>query len=431
MTDADPAGEIEALLQRGIGLDALSIGPSMIALAVRTRMKKRGVKTIADYSALVAASETEFQGLVEEIVVPETWFFRDVEAFNVLGAWAMNEWLPAHPYGTLRVISMPCSTGEEPYSIAMALLDAGFASERFCVEAVDISVAALDKARNAVYSRNSFRSQRNEFRDAYFKKSGTGWRLDEQICRQVQFRQTNVLDESFAHKGSEMDVVFCRNLMIYFDAASRSRLMAKITGTLSPEGLLFLGHAEGGIAREFGFEPLPKSMVFAFRKSKGKQADAPAPPRRTSLSKPAVRTELKPVILPLKAPIPSPRAKAKPAAAPVPAPASADVLLTQAEKWADAGQFDAARAECETCLRVHGPSSRTYYLLGLIEDAANQATQAEVFYRKTLYMEPDHYEALFHLSLLANKTGDLKTARQLEQRARRAQAKSTVKTKAS
>ena len=255
--------------------------------------------------------------------------------------------------------------------------------------------------------------------------------MDEQICRQVQFRQTNVLDESFAHKGSEMDVVFCRNLMIYFDAASRSRLMAKITGTLSPEGLLFLGHAEGGIAREFGFEPLPKSMVFAFRKSKGKQADAPAPPRRTSLSKPAVRTELKPVILPLKAPFPSPRAKAKPAAAPVPAPASADVLLTQAEKWADAGQFDAARAECETCLRVHGPSSRTYYLLGLIEDAANQATQAEVFYRKTLYMEPDHYEALFHLSLLANKTGDLKTARQLEQRARRAQAKSTVKTKAS
>ena len=112
MTDADPAGEIEALLQRGIGLDALSIGPSMIALAVRTRMKKRGVKTIADYSALVAASETEFQGLVEEIVVPETWFFRDVEAFNVLGAWAMNEWLPAHPYGTLRVISMPCSSGE-------------------------------------------------------------------------------------------------------------------------------------------------------------------------------------------------------------------------------------------------------------------------------------------------------------------------------
>jgi len=425
MTDADPAREIEALLQRGIGLDVLSIGPSMVALAVRTRMKKRGTKSTTDYAALVAASETEFQALVEELVVPETWFFRDPEAFAVLGEWAVNEWLPNHPYGILRAISMPCSSGEEPYSIAMALLDAGLPSERFCVEAVDISLAALDKARRAVYSRNSFRGQRDEFRDTYFKKSGTGWRLDEQICRQVQFRQANVLDEAFASKEGAMDVVFCRNLMIYLDGASRSRLMTKLGQILSPEGLLFLGHAEGGIAREFEFEPLPRSMVFAFRKSKAQPA--PASVRKTILSKPVVRPTLQPVILPLKTASPAPRAKAQPAVDPLPSPTSPDVLLTQAEQWADAGRFDAARAECETCLQAHGPSSRTYYLLGLIEDAANQATQAEAFYRKTLYMEPDHYEALFHLSLLAKKGGDAKTARQLEQRARRAQEKSKMK----
>jgi len=421
MTDADPAREIEALLQRGMGLDVLSIGHSLVALAVRTRMKKRATKSTADYAALVGASETEFQALVEEIVVPETWFFRDREAFTILGEWAANEWLPNHPYGVLRVISMPCSTGEEPFSIAMALLDAGLEPERFSVEAVDISLAALDKARRAVYSRNSFRGQRDEFRDTYFKKSGTGWQLDEEICRQVQFRQANVLDEAFDRKEGTMDVVFCRNLMIYFDGASRSRLMTKLGQMISPEGLLFLGHAEGGIAREFEFEPLPRSMVFAFRKSKAQPA--PASARKTILSKPVVRPTLQPVILPLKTASPAPRAKAQPAVDPLPSPTSPDVLLTQA----DAGRFDAARAECETCLQAHGPSSRTYYLLGLIEDAANQAAQAEAFYRKTLYMEPDHYEALFHLSLLAKKGGDAKTARQLEQRARRAQEKSKMK----
>ena len=390
-------------------------------------MKKRGTKSTADYAALVGASETEFQALVEEIVVPETWFFRDREAFTILGEWAANEWLPHHPYGVLRVISMPCSTGEEPFSIAKALLDAGLSPERFSVEAVDISLAALDKARRAVYSRNSFRGQRNEFRDTYFKKSGASWQLDGEICRQVQFRQANVLDEAFDRKEDTMDVVFCRNLMIYFDGASRSRLMTKLGQMLSPEGLLFLGHAEGGIAREFGFEPLPKSMVFAFRKSKGQPAATPAAARKAILSKPVVRPLLQPVILPIKPAPSAPRTKAKPAAYPLPAPASPDALLTQAEQWADTGRFDEARAACETCLREHGPSSRTYYLLGLIEDAANQTAKAEAFYRKTLYMEPDHNEALFQLSLLARKGGDAKTASQLEQRARRAQAKSKMK----
>ena len=430
MTEDNAAREIEALLQRGIGLNAQSVGPSLVALAVRSRMKKRGLKSIAEYAKLPGSSEAEFQALVEEIVVPETWFFRDREAFALLGEWAVKEWLPSHPYETLRVISMPCSTGEEPYSIAMALLDAGLAPERFSVEAVDISAEALAKARRAVYTHNAFRGQQNEFREIHFTKCREGWRLDEHICSQVQFQQTNVLDPAFARKEGDMDVIFCRNLMIYFDVTARARLMNKLSQMLAPDGLLFLGHAEGSISRDFGFEPLQRSMVFAFRKSK-KRADPP--PRKAATPKPAAKAlprlialPVKPIIPPRATVVPDSRAKATPATA----PASLETLLAQAEKWADAGRFDAARTECETCLQTHGPSSRVYYLLGLIEDAANQPAEAEAYYRKTLYMEPDHHEALFHLSLLARKGGDGKAARQFEERARRAQTKSAVKTKA-
>ena len=147
--------EIEARLNRVIGLDVHSLGSSLIALAVRTRMKKRGIVPVADYAALLEGSASEWQAFVEEIVVPETWFFRDRQPFFALSDWALREWLPNQPYNVLRILSSPCSTGEEPYSIVMALLDAGLAPERFAVEAVDISDVALAKARGHAASQLS------------------------------------------------------------------------------------------------------------------------------------------------------------------------------------------------------------------------------------------------------------------------------------
>lgn len=422
MNCADPAREIEAILSRGMGLDVRSIGASMVALAVHSRMKKRGIKKDAEYAGLAAASEAEFQALVEEIVVPETWFYRDRESFAVLGEWAAQEWLPTHPYDTLRLLSVPCSSGEEPYSIVMTLLEAGLPPERFSVEAVDISENALAKARRAVYSRNSFRGQPQEFRERYFQKTAEGWRLDEAVRSQVHFQQVNVLDPSFSRKEAGVDAIFCRNMLIYFDESSRTRLMTKLTAMLSPAGLLFLGHAEGSLGREFGFEPVPAPMAFAFRKMSPRAVAKPSPKRKPVAPpppQPVLRTLLPP-------PIPSP---AKPAPAAPPVTEAPETLLARAQKCADAGQFDAARAACETALRTHSASSHTYYLLALIEDAAGAEEEAEAFYRKTLYMEPDHYEALIQLSLLEQKRGDIKAARRLEERARRVRAKKEAQTR--
>lgn len=422
----DDAHEIEVLLNRGIGLDVQSVGSSMVGLAIRMRMKKRSIKDVADYTKLVADSEAEFQALVEEIVVPETWFFRDREAFALLGRLAAD-WVFSHNYGVLRILSAPCSTGEEPYSIVMALLEAGLAPERFSVEAVDISAAALGKARRGHYSRNSFRGQHLEFRDKYFHKSDGGWQLDETVMSQVRFAQSNVLEPSFVRKTETMDIIFCRNMMIYFDGSARARLMNRLSEMLAPEGQLFLGHAESGLAHDFGFEPIPSPMVFAFRKRQ-KRHEAPVSELKQPRAippKPVLKT-----VLPVKAlPIPLPKPKKQPVTS-IPTPASAptaETLLAGARKSADAGRISEARTECETCLKAHGPSVGAYYLLGLIEDADGKKTQAEEYYRKTLYLEPDHYEALFHLSLLAGQTGDAKAARQLQERARRAQAKATAK----
>jgi len=432
MTSDQASQEIEERLRQAIGLDIRSVGSSMVSLAVRTRMKKRGLRLVEEYAGVLAGSEAELQALVEEIVVPETWFFRDHQPFFALGEWALREWLPSHPFDVLRILSVPCSTGEEPFSIVMALLDAGLPPERFAVEAVDISEIALETARRGLYSRNAFRGLHLEYRDKYFAKTAKGWQLDEFVRRQVQFRHANVLDAAFARRESQLDVIFCRNLMIYFDEASRSRWMTQLHEMLVDQGRLFLGHAEGGIARSFGFEPLPLSMAFAFRKIEVHAAAPVRPLPKMPPLAPKTAIPLWQTVLSVPAVPPPRRAKAKPPQVPaVVVPASADTLLAQAKQLADAGRFEEARTQCEASLQAHGPCADTYYLLGLINDAAGNAAEAEAFYRKTLYLEPDHYETLFQLALLTKKGGNARAARQLQERARRAQSKSTAKTTAS
>src|SRR6185369_5176323 len=111
-----------------------------------------------------------------------------------LARMVYEEWLRTHPDGVLRVLSLPCSTGEEPYSVAMALLDAGFPAERFRVDALDISLRALAFARRGVFGRNSFRGGDLEFRERHFTAAGAGWQLGEVARQPVEFRQGNVLD---------------------------------------------------------------------------------------------------------------------------------------------------------------------------------------------------------------------------------------------
>ncbi len=420
--------DIEARLGRDIGLDVRSLGPNAVTSAVRSRMRQRGIQHDEEYAALLLAADTEMQELIEQIVVPETWFFRDRQPFLTLGRWAMDEWFPARSSGVLRLLSMPCASGEEPYSMVMSLLDAGAPPERFVVEGLDISAVALERARQAVYGRNSFRGHNLEFRDKYFHPAPDGWRLTEAVRQQVQFRQANVLAPALGEDAGTKDVVFCRNVLIYFDAPAQHRVMTTLDRLLSPDGLLFVGHAEAFVFRNFGFAPAGIPMAFAFRKC-GVKTPAPDGQRRHQLASgfapnPALAPgRLSPAIVrPMKTAAPAPQFVPPPKLE-VAAGADPHAELTEAHRLADAGCFEAALEKCAAHLKAHGPSGRAFYLLGLVNDAAGRTAEASDFYRKALYLEPDHYEALAQLSLLAQKSGDARVARQLQQRAKRAREK--------
>ena len=118
-----PQAAIVALLRHTIGLNPDAIGAEVIARAVRHRMAQCSTSDLQTYLDRIQTSEQELHALIDEVVVPETWFFRDQMPFAYLGRYVMAEWLPTHQHAVFRVLSLACSTGEEPYSIAMALLD--------------------------------------------------------------------------------------------------------------------------------------------------------------------------------------------------------------------------------------------------------------------------------------------------------------------
>lgn len=412
--------QIEQLLRQTIGLDANSVGFSAIERTVRLRMKALGLRQLGEYKNLLLRSPAEMDELIEAMVVTETWFFRDREPFQALVRLVFEEWLPAHPVSLLRILSLPCSTGEEPYSIAMSLLDAGLPPERFVIDAVDISARALAHAQRAVYGRNSFRGKDLAFRDRHFHPAREGYVLRPAVRERVHFFRGNVVEDHCLPPNAVYDFVFCRNLLIYLNRESQARVMARIEKALTPRGVCFVGAAELPLVLNLGFVSAQLPMAFACRKPgtlptarSRDQAQRAHPARRLPPLPPMPETP--PAAIPARMPPPPPTLGQQRRLGQSLAPGG----FALARQLADQGRLDDAAAVCETCLRLRGPCADGYYLLGLIHDARQNAAAAIELYRKALYLNPNHLEALLQLALLLQQQGDAEQAHPLLRRADR------------
>lgn len=408
--------EIENLLKQTIGLDAASIGSAAVARAVRDRLAVCGLSDTRAYCERVRASATELQELVEAVVVPETWFFRNGEAFTALARVAQEEWLPTQTQGVLRLLSLPCSTGEEPYSMVMALRDAGVPGNRFHVDALDISARALTYARQALYGGNSFRSADLGFRDRHFTTRGTVYRLADEVRQQVHFRQGNLFDAEGLPGAELYDAIFCRNLLIYFDRATQDRAIGVLARLLTKQGLLFVGPAETGLLLPHDFVSAKLPLAFAFRKQTA-TARAATPPATCPAKRASAQRRMTPPSAALK---PARARPATPVAAPRQSPPVEPATgIDEATRLADQGCLVEAAKACEEHLRTHGASASAFYLMGLVRDAAGNHLEAGGYYRKALYLDPHHREALAHLALLLEKQGDTAGAQVLRRRSQR------------
>ncbi|MFK0311386.1 CheR family methyltransferase [Pseudomonas sp. NPDC090233] len=402
-------------LQERIGLDVDSVGVPMVERALQQRCVAVNAVDLHDYWLRLQQSAEEQQALIEAVIVPETWFFRYPESFTALVGLAQKRLGELAGERPLRLLSLPCSTGEEPYSLAMALLDAGMNPASFHIDGIDISPNSVAKGVQAVYGRNSFRGSELAFRERHFHELDEGHALDARVREQVSLSVGNVLDPALGGRNGYYDFVFCRNLLIYFDVPTQQRVFEVLKGLTHETGVLFIGPAEGSLLARLGMRPLGIAQSFAYVRQ---PADAPAPPDIPRRSPSA------PVTIPPSRPVPAPASR--PArAAPVSAPATAQresesALLASIASQANAGESAQARASCQRYLQQFAPKAQVYYWLGLLSDTEGDARQALTHYRKALYLEPQHPEALLHLAMLLAAQGDEAGARRLQQRAARA-----------
>jgi chemotaxis protein methyltransferase CheR len=210
--------------------------------------RKWQLKTLGDVAAAVRnrADSGLVRAVVEAMTTNESFFFRDVKPFDQFKSFVLPHLVRARAAArSIRIWSAACSSGQEPYSLAMILSEqrAQLAGWRIDILATDLSTEILDKAQAGLYSQ--FEVQRGlpiQFLVKYFKQQGERWQIDPAIRSMVHFKQVNLLDDMAAL--GRFDVIFCRNVLIYFDQPTKTLVLDRLSRQMAPDGHLYLGGAE-------------------------------------------------------------------------------------------------------------------------------------------------------------------------------------------
>ena len=399
---------IDTLLRETLGLAVGSVGPRVIEAAVRARMAATGCDTEAGYLLRLRVDPAERGQLTEAVVVPETWFFRYPESFTQLVALVQSRRADLSPATPFRVLCVPCSTGEEPYSVALTLDRAGLTG-LFRVEAVDVSLKAVAATRAATYPATAFREAGPvPGRDAFTPLPGGRYGVPAAVSSAVHARVGNLAAPGFLAGEKPFDAIFCRNLFIYLTDEARRSAAARFRHLLAPGGRLFLGHAEALGLTDPRFRPDGPPQAFMFR-----VADAPPPEPTPSPPPPPPPPPTLPARLPPVLDLPTP--------ASLPTPVAPGDALSTARTRLDAGR--AADALDALTAHLHDvPTAHGYTLLGVAHSMLGRAAEAERAFTQALYLDPGHYDALVQLLALAQARGDAAGAANFRRRADKAHA---------
>lgn len=234
------------------------------------RLRETSARSFGDYLALLRAPDAvaELEHLINLFTVNETYFYREAHQFETLAYALLPEITARRPPGSrLRILSLPCATGEEPYSIALYLIQHWPALMAYQVEllAADIDTEALAAARAGIYNARAVERLPPPLLQSYFSPMADGgYRIDKSLREAVQFSHVNVTNPAQMRQFTDVDVLFCRNMLIYFDDSSRFETMRQFYQALSPGGFVCLGHSESmsRICGLFAVRAFGRSIVY-------------------------------------------------------------------------------------------------------------------------------------------------------------------------
>jgi len=234
------------------------------------RIKATGHNSFKSYFIFLRFESTgkELQNLVNSLTVNETYFFREEYQFQCMVNCMLPEIVSKKRAGDMiRIWSIPSSTGEESYSIAIYLLEYWKDIDKWDVEIIssDIDTQALEKAKRGIYSERSVQNLPKAILQKYFKCLGSGYyQICEELRNSVEFTRVNIVDTKETKRYRGFDIVFCRNLLIYFDDLSRKIAVENLFDAMNPGGFICLGHSESmsRISPIFKVRKFPEAIVY-------------------------------------------------------------------------------------------------------------------------------------------------------------------------
>lgn len=410
-----------------------------LRISLVTRATRLEVTELADYLRMLQTSQTEFNELLNLITVNETSFFRFPQQFEALKNRVLPEILEGKlaTNRQLRIWSAGCSTGEEPYSIGMAMLESGVEGLGWQTRVLgtDVSTRALTVARRGVYARKSTLNLSDELVGRYFDGDGEELSVAKGVRRVVDFQYHNLIKEPYPiEMMSGWDIIFCRNVTIYFKLESTRRVVHNFFRSLNDGGYLFIGHSETLTTISDEFEPIESGDVFLYRKPKHPSAftpsagrgleppPAPAPAKR--VPRPGVARPSEKVPQPGSTRVADLIAEAVESFAqrkPEAVLALVDEILTldannaeahvfAAHAFADMSNYDAALAACTRALAIDPLLPVARYILGLIHQRQGDTMHAISEFKKTIYIDMDFALAHLQLGTIYKSQGDWETA---------------------
>ncbi|HEX6589999.1 MAG TPA: protein-glutamate O-methyltransferase CheR [Longimicrobiales bacterium] len=391
---------VRALVRQRAGLT--EAGGRNVEPAMRRRMQIEGRTDAVAYASLVESDSAVFDALIHDLTVGETYFLREAEQLDYLRRHVLPALIAGRPSGApLRVWSAGCATGEEAYTLAMLLAEAGL-HDRADVIGTDIAEERLRRARHGVYGRWSFRGVPPAVERRWFSRTRDGYRAVDALRQRIRFHRLNLVDDDWSAAGirpGSVDLLLCRNVLIYFDATTARRVAQRLVDALAPGGWLLLGASDPWLSGIMSCEALVTGAGVIYRKGK------PGGNARVPLVRPAAD-------LPY-VPLDPPRADAPPSRPVVDAFDADDTRdangdddvvarghdddVARVRALADRNELDLARDACAGALERHPASAELRALDALLLTEAGHAEAAIDAARAALYLDPRHVPA--HLAL--------------------------------
>ncbi|MBE0475875.1 MAG: tetratricopeptide repeat protein [Coriobacteriia bacterium] len=390
-----------------------------LRISLVTRTTRRGFESFDEYFRILTADEDEFKELMNLVTINETSFFRFPAQFEALRDHVLPEVMRSRPQGrqhAIRIWSAGCSTGEEPYSIAITLAEAGLEGlgRQPHVLGTDVSTAALNVARRAVYSTKSLLNVPPEVVRRHFEETEAGQRVRRQTRSMVEFSYHNLIKEPYPLSlMGAWDAVFCRNVTIYFKLESTRRVVENFYRMLNPGGYLFVGHSETLTNISSAFEPLEVGGVFLYRRPVARPFAVaplqvpPAAPDGKARPDGAGTTKRCAVA---KAESGTSRPEPADGASEVEASSETEALFEEARRLAGTGRPEEVLAVVERLEEADPEGAEAHLLAAYVHADLGDYAEALAACRRALAVNPLLPSARFILGIIHQRQGDVPSA---------------------